>query len=252
VIGLGAHALSLARLGLRVIPLRPNGKVPLTEHGCKDASADPEVIAKWWGQWPDANVGVATGEGLFVVDIDIKNGVEGEAAWRDLQQPHGPAPMTRTVITPSGGRHLYWDPGGVFVRCSAGRLGAGIDIRGAGGYVVAAGEIDGKRYETLPAPIAPAPPWLLELLREHAIAHRSVEDWRELASNGVEGGRRNTSVAAFAGHLFRKGVDPWVALELLRLWNQARCDPPLPDVEVVRCVNSIAAKELRRRQGLRS
>jgi hypothetical protein len=252
VTGLGSQALGLARGGLRVIPLKPNCKVPLTKHGSKDASADPQVIAEWWGRWPDANVGVVTGEGLFVVDIDIKSGVEGEAAWRDLQKVHGATPMTRTVITPTGGRHLYWDSRGAFIRCSVGQLGAGIDIRGDGGYVVAAGAINGKAYETLPDPIAQAPIWLLDVVRERNVSRRSVTDWRKLASSGVEGGQRNSTVASFAGHLLRKGVDPWEALELVRAWNQARCRPPLPDAEVVGCVNSIAGKELRRREGLES
>src|SRR5580700_12103669 len=245
----GMQAMVLAREGFRVIPLKPNSKVPLTEHGCKDASADPDVIAKWWRQWPRANVGVVTGEGMFVVDIDIKHGVEGEATWRDLQKPHDPVPITRSVVTPTGGRHLYLDSLGATVPCSAGGLGAGIDIRGAGGYVVAAGAIDGAPYETLRDPIAPAPQWLLDLVCEPAGASRPVADWRKLASEGVKHGRRNTSVAAFAGHLLRRGVDPWVVLELLRIWNQARCCPPLPDADVVRCVNSIASKEFRRRQG---
>lgn len=248
---LGSRAQGLAVDGFRVIPLKPNGKVPLTKHGCNDASADPDVIAGWWLRWPDANVGVATGDGAFVVDLDVKNGVDGEATWRALQHAHGVAPRTRAVRTPSG-LQLYFNSSAAIVPCSVGKLGPGIDIRGRGGYVVAAGVIDGRAYETSPAAIAPAPAWLLELVREGTAGRRSVADWRELASNGVEVGRRNASIASFAGHLLRKNVDPWVALELMRAWNEARCRPPLADAEVVRCVNSIAGRELRTRQGRES
>jgi hypothetical protein len=42
-------------------------------------------------------------------------------------------------------------------------------------------------------------------------------------------------------------VDPWVVLELLSLWNAARCSPPLPLDEFERTLDSIAAAEGRRR-----
>ena len=50
------------------------GKHPRTARGCLDATTDPEQIRQWWTQWPDANVGVATGGGLVVVDIDPRHG----------------------------------------------------------------------------------------------------------------------------------------------------------------------------------
>ncbi|MGA8417272.1 MAG: bifunctional DNA primase/polymerase [Candidatus Dormiibacterota bacterium] len=249
---LGARALGLAVDGFRVIPVMSNGKAPLTEHGCKDASAGADLITAWWRRWPEANVGVATGDGLCVVDVDMKQGVDGEATWQTLQQAHGTAPTTRTVLTPNGGRHLYFISVGASVACSVSRLGPGIDIRGSGGYVVAAGTIGGKIYQTLPEPVATAPAWLLELVRAHDVAGRPVVEWRQLARTGVELGRRNAAVASFAGHLLRKGVDAWVVLELLRGWNQSRVQPPLPDDELLRCVDSIAGRELSRRIGPRS
>jgi hypothetical protein len=249
---LGARALGLAVDGFRVFPAKPNSRAPLTRHGFKDASTDLDLIARWWERCPDANVGIATGDGLFVVDVDVKNGVDGEATWRALQATHGAAPMTRMVVSPSGGGHRYFSTIEVRVPCSVGKLGRGIDIRGIGGYVVAAGVIDGNPYVTLPYPIAPAPGWLLELVRERTHGGRSVAEWRQLAGDGVVLGRRNSTIASFAGHLLRKGVDPWVVLELMRTWNQARCHPPLPDAELVSCTESIARRELGRRMGPRS
>ena len=48
----------------------------MTPTGHKEATHDPEQIESWWSQWPDANIGIATGEisGLLVLDIDEKNG----------------------------------------------------------------------------------------------------------------------------------------------------------------------------------
>jgi hypothetical protein len=61
-------ALGYARRGLRVLPV--DGKVPRTGHGCKDATTDLAGIRGWWATWPDADVAIATGGGLAVVDVD--------------------------------------------------------------------------------------------------------------------------------------------------------------------------------------
>jgi hypothetical protein len=49
--------------------------------------------------------------------------------------------------------------------------------------------------------------------------------------------------------MLRHGVDGFVTLNLLLAWNASRCVPPLPDAEVVRTVDSIAGRELQRRNG---
>ena len=55
-------ALIYASWGWHVLPVVPNGKVPATLHGVKDATTDPEQIARWWAQNPDFNIGIAAGE----------------------------------------------------------------------------------------------------------------------------------------------------------------------------------------------
>src|SRR5665213_2957379 len=56
------------------------GKHPRTPHGFQDATLDPVTIAAWWKRWPTANVAIDCGRsGLVVVDVDIKNGAQGEA-----------------------------------------------------------------------------------------------------------------------------------------------------------------------------
>jgi hypothetical protein len=70
-----------------------------------------------------------------------------------------------------------------------------------------------------------------------------------LVSDGVSEGRRNEAIARLAGHLLRKYVDAYIVLDLCRAWNICRCRPPLLDHEVTRTVESIATRELRRRDG---
>ena len=52
-------ALKYASMGLRVFPLQPGTKIPMTAHGVKDATDDPALIKEWWTRTPDAGIGLA-------------------------------------------------------------------------------------------------------------------------------------------------------------------------------------------------
>lgn len=158
-------ALSLAARGWRVHPLRPRAKVPLTAHGCLDATTDEAQIRRWWERHPKANVGVATGagSGLVVIDMDSDEAVE---TWRQLLEEHGRL-ETLTCRTPRGWHVYLGHPGGT-VQGSASRLAPGIDVRGEGGYVVAPPSVhpSGELYHWARGPetLAPCPAWLAEML----------------------------------------------------------------------------------------
>ncbi|OAR23885.1 hypothetical protein A8W25_15455 [Streptomyces sp. ERV7] len=86
-------------------------------------------------------------------------------------------PETVVVITPSGGRHIWLTgPPDRVVPNSASRLAPGIDVRGAGGYLVGPGSLTSNGvYRLAPgtahlAP-APCPGALLDLLTPPARAH---------------------------------------------------------------------------------
>jgi hypothetical protein len=100
-------------------------------------------IGAWWATWPDANVGVATGR-LVIVDVDCAH---GRAALATLEQTHEPLPPTLTAVT-CRGVHLYFHAGAHRIANSVARLGAGLDVRGRGGQVVAPPSLhaDGHRY----------------------------------------------------------------------------------------------------------
>lgn len=121
-------ALSYAARGWRVFPVRQGGKEPATEHGVKDATTNTMQIKSWWAYLP-YNIGIATGpeSGIFVIDVDPRNG----GKWRP-----SPEEETLTVRTGGGGWHYYyqWPEGAAKLRS---RRDVGIDVKGAGGYVVA-------------------------------------------------------------------------------------------------------------------
>ena len=95
------------------------------------------------GKGPTGGYGIQTGRfnGIFVVDLDMgrhKDGTtkDGIAAFLHLAAGRE-VPDTQSVVTPSGGVHLYFrQPEGVYIPCSRSELGPGIDIKGDGGFVV--------------------------------------------------------------------------------------------------------------------
>jgi len=184
-----SRALRYASNGLAVLPLHTirdgrctcssaakcdhRGKHPRTPNGVKDASTDRKTIKSWWDSWPDANIGIATGRlsGIFVLDVD---GDLGKESLKELKAKHGRLPKTVAVRTGKG-RHLYFRCGAdTLVGNSVGRLGKGIDVRGDGGYVVAAGSVhvSGAKYRFVDQrglddiEIASSPDWLLGLVRK--------------------------------------------------------------------------------------
>lgn len=167
-------ALQHAAAGYPVFPLVAGGKRPVTAHGLKDASTDPDTIRCWWHQQPSANIGLALPADVVAVDIDVKD-VDGFASLAALTAEHGELPETRTVETASGGWHLYFKkPAAVRVKNRAG-LRPGVDVRAAGGYLLAPGStINGTPYRLLnDCEPAECPRWLLQVLTEEKTAPAS-------------------------------------------------------------------------------
>lgn len=125
------QALELVGGGLPCFPC-DDSKRPATPHGFKDASREPEEVRRLWRDHPGALIGVPTGRdsGLDVLDIDPRN---GGASWFAARR--AALPRTRVHRTRSGGLHLLFEhqPG---LRCSAGKLASGVDVRACGGYVI--------------------------------------------------------------------------------------------------------------------
>lgn len=232
----------------------------LVANGLRAASKDPAVVDRWFRNTA-LNIGIVTGaiSGIVVLDIDPRHG--GDETLIAIERQHGPLPKTWRFLTGGGGEHILFRHPGVRVPNSAGKIGAGIDVRGDGGYIVAppSRHVSGHGYAISvdhhpdEVTLAALPAGLVKLLRQPLtngeIAAKPVADWRAMVSSAVAEGERNRSIASLAGHLLRNRIDPWVTVDLLRAWNRTWCNPPLADAEIVTTVRSIARREIERREG---
>jgi replicative DNA helicase len=206
-VSLTDHALRYAGLGLRIFPIAWHGHPtktaghPLVSEWPTKATSDPAQIRAWWAKWPDAGIGLACGDKLdenrylFVLDVDEHDpAASGSEALDELETANGALPDTPTVHTAGGGRHLYFTAPHEITN-ARGRLPKGIDVRGAGGYVVLPPSThkSGRRHEwDVEAELgevrtAAAPGWLLDVLRtEEAspetrpVAPKTPSVWDEL------------------------------------------------------------------------
>ncbi len=237
-------ALWYAAHGYPVFPLTAGDKIPLKgSAGFKDATTDEDKITQWWQAHPDANIGLPTGAqtGLWVLDIDAHK--DGDSTLDALEAKHGKLPDTVEVLTAHGGRHMYftWPLNGK-VYNSAGRIGVGVDIRGDGGYVVVPPSRlrdNSRRYEfeasshLANTPIVNASEWLTNLLYEDKPKATKADD------GIIKEGTRNDTLARMAGGMRRPGMTPTEIEAALKIVNNSRCTPPLPDKEITRIAHSI-------------
>jgi hypothetical protein len=253
-----AHDAHVARdTTFTIFPVKANAKTPLTAHGFKDASADPDQIAEWKQQFPGCNWGAPTGEanGFVVLDLDAKHPLS-LGWWREQQDIHGGV-NTREVATPSGGTHIYFqDPEGVALKSTASVIASGVDTRAEGGYVVIPPSvIDGNPYEVInDVPIAPLPDWLLAIWPRVGERRERTGDGRyctgdvphctaegsNLLTTPLPEKRRNVGLTSVAGYLWNHCPNVQELGAQLLEANERLCQPPLPDDEVLTIAGSVS------------
>lgn len=226
-------AVNYGRLGFRVFPLKPGGKEPQVRGWNNVASKHEGTIRRLWGKWPNANIGIMTGQasGFFVVDVDDRNG--GFDTLDQLIEKHGSLPITAKQITGNGEHHLFKCNGPVKTRNNA--LGNGIDIKGDGGYIVAAPSLhpSGKHYQWAVQPhnLSVSPDWLLE-------EFTNGKEPAFVLPDTIPKGSRNDTLYRYGCSLRSKGwAQSQITAELVRV-NEFHCESPLSDEQINKIINS--------------
>jgi hypothetical protein len=186
------------------------GKHPSVAWG-HAATRNPKMIATWF-EGTTRNVGISCGpSGLVVLDEDELDVLDVWAAENGVALPY-----TYTVTTGKG-RHLYYryDHTAAPIRNAAARLFGtlAVDVRGQGGYVVAAGSTheEGRTYEDNGAQIVPLPDELAQrLLAAQTKTPETpvTEDFSSSPNNTpIPYLQRHKQLVAYAGRLRNKGLD---------------------------------------------
>ncbi|MFC8795890.1 bifunctional DNA primase/polymerase [Streptomyces cinereoruber] len=201
-------ALTWVRRGYPVVPCSRTDKGAMVPGFGRDVLpedltqfSDEQQVSAWWsGRFKRAHVGLLTGRGadgrgLVVIDLDMKKPgavlpdeyadvASGADVLERLAAEAGADwPDTYMVLTPSGGIHLYFrqPEDGPLIGCATGdkptppHLGPLIDVRGVGGYVIAAGSYSSEQeipYRRASPPgllPQPLPEWLLDKMRPAAV-----------------------------------------------------------------------------------
>lgn len=244
-------ALAYSRRGFSVIPVKPWDKKPfISWKEFENRRATDGEIRQWWQKWPSAMVAIVTGEisGLFVVDCDTAEGFE------EIQKLLPDSLLTPLARTPRGGWHLFFQfPEGL--RGHSGTKAAllpGVDIRGNGGYVIAAPSVNGKgrRYawgEGLS--IEEAPPGQLPDALYKKI---SFSLYRGVTSNAgkdpgelFQEGRRDEDLFHVAHTMLKGGAKEETAFQVLKILAR-NCNPPFPENEILAKIESALKRSERR------
>ncbi len=262
-----AWALALAEIGWLVFPLhepigidlcscmnpecRNVGKHPRVSNGFHSATKDPAVITGWWTQWPNASIGIRTGpeSGIAVLDLDAGKG--GYESLEKLEAEFGALPVTVEAITGGGGRHIIfrYPTNGTAIKNRTEFL-AGLDVRGDGGYIVGvpSRHRNGSFYawDAGCAPqqraLAELPAWLGEQMTKIKTSPSAVGQVASTLGSTISKGKRHPTLVSLAGTMARRGMGQVSIEAALFEENIAKCDPPLPEEEIVKIALWAAAK----------
>lgn len=216
--------------GFRLFPLQDNSKKPQVKW--KDNATDNYKIARYY-----KNYGAVIPDDVIIIDIDVHDGtMEGFETYNRYSKAF---PETFTVMTPSGGMHVYYR-----VDRKIGRsieLYHNIDLL-SNGYVVGVGSsFDGEFYKIeKDLPIAAANKAVYDFI-DQAIKKpdHSSNDIKNKDLDTIEKGSRNDKLFKLACKLRSIGsLSDRAILQAIWQENVDKCDPKLEKSEVISIVKS--------------
>jgi hypothetical protein len=269
-------ALKIASLGFKLSRRLPGTKTPFEKEWPSKASKNPDDIKYWFLTRSNWNLAIVT-ESIVVIDID-KKGLDSfsKQEYESLfaGDDSGPTPKQ---LTPNGGMHLFFrapyrpQPWKSLV----GIIRPGIDIKtGPRSAIMCepsflADEETGQTigYWKFEVPLREIqnlpdiPGWLYEEIERHQEPPRWVVDDEVVGEDNsdrpcmyyFEQGQRNEGLTRLAGKLryYYQIRDEELLAQLLLVFNDFVCDPPLPEQEVRTIANSLSQRPLTMRHLIR-
>lgn len=233
-------------LGCYAFPVLAGGKRPAGPWA--NGEWPYERLKAYIESHPNSNIAVRTGswsDRLVVIDVDA-HGVDGRVFMRNFERTHGRLPVTVTILTPSGGIHLWfiWPEGLELPRNSV-NAGLGVDIRGEGGYaLIPPSQVDGTPYRFADGrgpesvEVATANELVVELVNEISGGSRRQAAPSDCLPQVVREGGRNDACYRYACHVRARGGTPEDVAVLTTAYNAILCKPQLDGAEIGRVVAS--------------
>jgi hypothetical protein len=251
------QALEYCRMGMSVVPLKPDKKSYVQWKRYQKEKADEKQIKEWWYKWPDANSGIITGEisGIDSIDIDSQ---EAYDAINDFYlETNFISPIYKT---PNKGYQIWVKHRNGLSNAAdvIPTLVKGLDLRTDGGYTVAPhSKCD---YEKHGRHIVGSHQWLDKL----SVRHVKISDWPSMLydtiiqscgnrgtrgnggnvestpnspwidrfKNAIGEGVRDETLFHISNYLVKGGMPKSEAEQFLKLINSTTFNPPLSESEI--------------------
>lgn len=233
------------------------GKIPyniITEQHMAGWQAHSIVSPAEWEIWKNepkyrvCNIGCLTGSpsGIIAIDIDSEESKKLACEVACCNVEH----LSTWQYKTGKGRRILYRHAGRSKSLNLERDGVTLEILADGKQTVLPPSLhpNGNYYEWIEgfAPkdlaISPAPDWLLDLAPTSS--QTIPGEWQKVIEAEVPSGNRNNFLTKLAGHLLAPtSIPPGEALLLLKLVNEKKCQPPLPEREVKQIVESINRRE---------
>lgn len=244
-------ALTLARLGYKVFPCIPGGKIPAVSTGLHSATTDEKIICNWWRINPEYNVAINC-DGLIVIDSDNPQWPENDNHRKDIFENSG-----AITCTPRVGFHFFYrSVYGSTWKNSTSFIAKNVDVKTYGGYVVCPNSDNYYWKKQLSCKINELPEpseWLKNLLtygEPEKNENKSINLDNPLSksidnqSDIIIEGSRNSTLTSLAGSLRRIGLSYEAILAALIQTNYKRCKPCLEELEIKNIANSVCRYEI--------
>ena len=257
-----------------VIPIKANKKpfIKWTEY--QTTLPTREQVKNWWERYPNANIGIVTGEvsGIDVIDCDSE---AGKNAIEDFLPDIFITPVSKT---PKGWHYYFRHKKGL---SNGVRVLTDCDVRTTGGYIIAppSNSKDNVQYTWIEnlkigkVNIADMPDMLFDILASamQGEAHSSEHINKDTLYKGDVANQKTTATTAqqnatirnisfdepgrddtifhLANHLVKSGM-PIVTIEEYLAFIGRNCNPPYPEKELKIKIESALSRSKKRKSGI--
>ena len=236
--------------GLSIIPIIYKGKKPLVDwKEYQKRRPYAGELGDWFGNSKPKNIGIVCGKAsgnLVVLDFDSE-ALWGESLRNWDEGKFGSIYQATPVVKTGRGYQVYLRTKRTVNKQ---RLN-GIDIQGQGSYVVAPPSVHptGEVYQFINPDISNI--LVVNDLSDVGIRldrrQEVAPNWLTTALQGVPEGERDNTCIRLAGHYKAKGLGYEETLTLCLNWA-VKCQPPLPNNQVEKCVKSAYGYQQREAQ----